>query len=347
MKKGKILFFLAWVGALVLLIIITLYNQSKTDKFMGLTSSKEYKLNLSYPAILEKNLVLVGQEVKKGQLLATLTRADMHGKMELLEHEMQIMRDKSALKLSTLKTKRQMLGLNYQNQSTLLEQKIQLAYQTLQRNKSLLNALALSDAQSFSELRSKIATLQSQKRLLRSEYAIEREAVEELVRIEQARLTNELATLTTQKQLIEQKEARLRLYSPIDGEVGSIAQSEQSSVKAFADIIKIHSKAPEYVTGYIHESTLNDLKVGQKVCITPKSDPNVKSVVGTIESIENRVEDIPLKLKKYKIIPVWGYKVLISLEPNRLKLGESVVISTALGKSPAQRLIDTLLEWAK
>jgi multidrug efflux pump subunit AcrA (membrane-fusion protein) len=80
MRTGKILIYVAWIIAIVLLATITMFNQEKVDSFLGLTQSKQRTLNFPFPVQVKELYVAVGEEVTKGQKIADILRVDTKDK---------------------------------------------------------------------------------------------------------------------------------------------------------------------------------------------------------------------------------------------------------------------------
>ncbi len=346
MKKGKFILFTAWVGAIVLLVYITTLNQSKVDKFMGLTANKEHIINFPYPVQLEKVYVLPGQKVKKGELLAELVRADLISKTNILNSQIDELKAKILTEIGAINTEIQSLDIKYKIEINRLYMQIKQAKLELKTNKKLLQSVS-RESSSFSTLSYEIKSLQQEKRSAKAIYLNQKKHLKKQLENVNAPFVAQLDKLLEEKKILSKKEDRLTVYAQMDGKIGFISHSENSQIKPFDPLFKIYSKYPEFVTGYIHEDILNELNVGQRVAITSsnKTDRSKTLTYGTIKSIENRIEEIPTKLKRYKIVPLWGYKVFISIPKNNLQLGKKVMITTKIKKNIFKTKVESALAY--
>ncbi len=347
MKKGKFILFTAWVGAIALLVYITTLNQSKVDKFMGLTANKEHIINFPYPVQLEKVYVLPGQKVKKGELLAELVRADLISKTNILNSKIDELKAKILTEIETINREIQSLDIKHQVEISKLDMQIKQAKLELKTNKRLLQDVAGSGNSSFSALSYEITSLKQAKNSAETIYLNQKEHLKKQLEQVNSPFVAQLDKLLEEKRVLSEKEDRFTVYAQMDGKIGLISHSENSQVKPFDPLFTIYSKYPEFVTGYIHEDIINELSVGQRVAITSsnKTDSSKTLTYGTIKSIENRIEEIPEKLKRYKIMPLWGYKVFISIPENSLQLGKKVMITTKIKKSGLESKVESALAY--
>ncbi len=334
MKKGKWILWVAWLCAILLLVLITVFNQAKVDKFIGLTSNKEQEINFSYTVQIDKAHVLPGKEVKKGDLLVELIRPDLSSKVKIIDSKISELLAKKSIEVNDINGELQSLEIKYEIAIEKLNMQIKQNKVKLNENKKLLQSIVPIDRNYFATLKYKIESLKKDKRSKQTIYESHKKQLTQKLEYINAPFEAQINELLQEKKILDQKHEKLIVYSPIDGEVGSMSYNRNSPIKAYDTILTVHSKYPKFATGYIHEDIINELVVGQKVGVSAfnKTDSSKKIVYGIIESIENRIEEIPVKLKKYKIVPLWGYKVLIKLPENNFQLGKKVMITSSLDK---------------
>ncbi len=337
MKKGKWILWAAWLFAILLLVFITVFNQAKVDKFIGLTSNKEQKINFSYAVQIVRTSVLPGEEVKKGDLLMELIRPDLSSKATIIDSKISELEAKKLIEINKIDGELQTLDIKHKIVIEKLNSQIRHSRSKLNENKKLLQSITDTNRDSFATLKYKITSLNRDKQSKKTIYEIDKKQLVKELKHVKAPFEAQINELLEEKKILSEKEKNLVVYAPIDGEIGSMSHNKNSSIKAYETLLTIHSIYPKFATGYIHEDIINDLRVGQRVEVSAfnKTDSSKKMVYGTIESIENRIEEIPVKLKKYKIVPLWGYKVLISLPENTLQLGKKVMINSSLEKKGA------------
>ncbi len=350
MKKGKWILWFAWLCAILLLVLITVFNQAKVDKFIGLTSSKEQKINFSYAVQIDKAHVLPGEEIKQGDLLVELIRPDLSSKAKIIDSKINELLAKKSIKINDINGELQSLGIKYEIEIKKLNMQIKQNKVKLNENKNLLQSIVEVDRNYFEALNYKIKSLKKDRQAKQKIYESYQKQLTQKLEYINAPFEAQINELLQEKKILDQRHEKLLVYSPIDGEVGSMKYNRNSPIKAYDTILTVHSKYPKFATGYIHEDIINDLVAGQKVAVSAfnKTDSSKKMVYGTIKSIENRIEEIPVKLKKYKIVPLWGYKVLIELPENNFQLGKKVMITSSFDKkSFFEAKVISLLEFLK
>ncbi len=347
MKKERFILFSVWFFAVIILLYLTTLNYSKVDKFMGLTASKEHTINFPYSVELQKIFVTPGQQVNKGDLLAELVRSDLISKINILNSQISELEAKFLAELKSIDTKIENLNIEHKIEINKLNLQIRQKQQELKINKALLKSVIKSDIDSFSKLSYEIKSLKQTKKSLQNIYLNQKEALKREQESIKVSFAAQFDKLLEEKKLLSAKENRLSVYSPIDGKVGNIFHSENSQIKPFDPLFKIYSKYPEFVTGYIYEDSVSELRIGQRVAIKSSTQTNGDDMVvyGVIKSIENRIEEIPAQLKRYKILPLWGYKVIISLPKNNLQLGKKVIVTTDVKKGALESKIESLLAY--
>ncbi len=346
MKKSNWILLTAWAFAVGLLTLITVFNQAKIDKFMGITANNEHIVNFSYPVQLKEIYVVPGQEVKKGQLLAKLIRSDLALKLNTLNKQIIELEAKKSIKLDDINRQLNTLFTKYELDLKKINMQIEQHKLKLKENKKLFQTIVNSDNKSFSILKDNIKTLQQEKQSIKTIYLNEENFLKLELESTNALYDAQINEIIKQKDILNAKEDRLTIYAPMNGKIQSVLYNQDSQIKPFDPLLTIHPMYPEYVTGYIHENIVNELKVGQKVSIESFKNSNNKEIFyGTIESISNHIEEIPIKLKKYKMVPLWGYKVSISLSENSLQLGEKVMITSVLKQNILEKKINALLEF--
>ncbi|MFN5364950.1 MAG: HlyD family efflux transporter periplasmic adaptor subunit, partial [Bacteroidota bacterium] len=133
-------------------------------------------------------------------------------------------------------------------------------------------------------------------------------------------------TRAAQKQL-ESEKNRLFLISPIDGYVETVLVARNALVEAFTELMKINPQAPNTVIGFIHEASNAPLAVGQEVELVSFNRPEVKCS-GRITSINPKMTELPLRLRKFIEMRSWGREVFIGLpQDNRFYISEKITIN--------------------
>jgi len=348
MRSGKILIYIAWVIALALLVLITFYNQEKVDSFMGLTQSKQRTLNFPFPVEVEKLYVVIGEEVKKGQKLADVLRVDTKDKSFTINAKINELETKRVLKTDEIKGDIESLEVKRHKDIS----KIELQIKALEQKERMNNALMRSvyDGKSpLNSLRYKIEALKAEKHNLEQLYATKKANLQTMLNNTNNRIDAQIKQLKSKKEVLHNESKMISIYAPYDGSIGSVGCTSGEALKAYSPVLTIHPVYPQYVIGYIHEDVQTDIKIGEKVLIAPLSTlyKDKEPIEGVVQSISTRIVNFPVRLKKFKVVPLWGYKVLIKIPQNNLKLGQKVSVTKEVDHNRAGSKLFRMLDAIK
>jgi len=328
MRTGKILIYVAWIIALGLLATITMFNQEKVDSFLGLTQSKQRTLNFPFPVQVKELYVAVGEEVTKGQKIADVLRVDTKDKSFAIDAKINELETKRILKIDTIKGDIQSLEVKRHKDISKIDLEIQALKQKEKLNIALMNAIDINQDNKNS-IRFKIKALTTEKSNLEELYDIKKLNLQTMLNNTNNTIDAQIKQLEGKKSALKKENDLIPLYAPYDASIGSIGCTSGEALKSYSPIMTIHPVYPQYVTGFIHEDIQTDIVIGEKVIVKPLSNMYEQKVpiVGVVKSISTRIVNFPVRLKKFKVVPLWGYKVLIQIPKNNLKLGQKVSIT--------------------
>ncbi len=342
MKTSKLYLYIIWLAAVGILVFITINNKNVIDTFMGLTESKEKSLNFPFPVKIKKLYVVVGQKVIKGEKLAEVTRVDVNSKLSTMDYKINELLAKKRVKEENIHSQLKSIKLKeYQELSQLDFQIIEFKKKE-STNKKLLQAIDANQPENDNSLlHVKIKSLEKKRRDLKKLYKLKKSNTTSSLQNVSTPIEEQIKDLRHKKVLLEKDNSILAIYAPYDGDIGNVHYTENQATKEFSSIITLHPLYPSYVTGYIHEDIPTDIEIGQEVIVKPLSQlyKEEESIRGHVKSISTRIVNFPLRLKKYKIVPLWGYKVLIEIPENSLKLGQKVSISQTLDDNVSELTI--------
>jgi len=329
MRTGKVILYITWILAVALLVLITLYNQTKVNSFMGLTQSKQRIINFPFPVQVKEVFVTVGEKVNKGQKVAEVVRVDVNDKTFSLNSKIQELESKKALKIKELSSKLEFLNRKKEKELAEIDYKILGLKEKRKANRTMMQSLSISPV-AKSSLDIQIDALKKKKESIKNIYETQKENILVMLDHTQKMFDAELKLLSEKKSILFEENTPITIFAPYDASIGSIACTSGEALKPYDEIMTIHPVYPQYVTGYIHEDVQIDIKIGDSVIISPMvnlsgltSDNNIK---GIVKSISTRIVSFPVRLKKFKVVPLWGYKVLIEIPENNLMLGQKVSV---------------------
>ena len=330
MRTSKLFIYITWLLAVGILIFITINNKNVIDSFLGLTESKEKSLNFPFPVQIKNLYVVVGQKVTKGEKLAEVTRVDVNSKLSTIDYKINELVAKKRIKEENINAQLKAIELKEYQELSQLDFQIREFKKKEATNQKLLQAIQTNQTDyDTSLLHVKIKSLQKKRDNLKKLYALKKSNTLSSLENINTPIEEQIKDLQHKKILLEKDNSIIALYAPYDGDIGNVNYTTNQAVKEFSKIITMHPLYPSYVTGYIHEDIPLDINISQEVIVKPISQlyKEKKEIKGYIKSISTRIVNFPLRLKKYKIVPLWGYKVLIEIPKNNLKLGQKVSIS--------------------
>jgi HlyD family secretion protein len=341
MRTSKLFIYFAWLIAVGILIFITINNKNMTNSFLGLTESKEKSLNFPFPVQVKKLYVVVGQKVTKGEKLAEVSRVNINSKLSTIDYKINELVAKKIVKEDNIHSQLKAIELKEYQELSQLDFQIKEYQKKEDTNQKLLQTIQANQTNYDSILHVKIKSLQKKRDNLKKLYALKKSNILDSLETINNPLEEQIKDLKHKKTLLEKDNSIIALYAPYDGDIGNVNYTENQSIKEFAPIISIHPLYPSYVTGYIHEDIPTDIKINQEVIVHPLSQlyKEEEKIKGYVRSISTRIVNFPLRLKKYKIVPLWGYKVLIEIPKNNLKLGQKVSISMPIENNQSSSTI--------
>lgn len=118
-----------------------------------------------------------------------------------------------------------------------------------------------------------------------------------------------------------------------DGVVGSIDIMVGQHVAAFQSLMTFYSPNPRLVNGFLHDTAILELVVGQEVIIQSAGNP-MKRTTAKVVSIGERYTNFPVRLKPaFSQTEVWGQEVNI-LMPENHKFLPSEKVNISAPSSP-------------
>ncbi len=333
MRSGKIFIYITWFIAVGLLFVITMYNQNRVDSFLGLTESKEHSLNFPHDVSIKTLYVVAGQKVKKGEKLAEVMRVGLAKDEVNYAYKIQLLVDKLDSKKIEIKGALNELKAKKDQELLRLDSNIEILKTKKRTQQRLLQMVDDNSHYHDRSLDSKIKIIQQKKATLKKVFDVKKTNL--LISLE----TNTKDINSRIKALKEKQDFKNEieiLVAPYDADISEVSYKEGASVKSFSSIITLHPLYPSYIKGYIHEDIQTKIALNQRVLIQTNNASNQSEtprIEGIVKSISTRIVNFPVRLKKYKVVPLWGYKVIIEIPKNNLKLGQKVVISQAVDEN--------------
>jgi multidrug resistance efflux pump len=328
-----------YISALILAGVLILMNysmQSKTASFYGFAENKETEINHINDVLVEKIYVENGQEVKKGDLLIEVKDANLPARIDELKLEKEAIEQTVIQKKSEILNKIAMIELERDVRLKDLEGKIQLLEKEIALNKSLFEGLKTIDSVDDTYSNADAVKLEF---MNQSRTDIMNQAQGE-INMQKNMLAN-LATPSNVKTRIidaeinyyEKEKDKLLIYAPSDGLIGNITCKEGENISAFSTLMNFYKHNPTLVKGYVHESMILEVQVGDILEVSSSLHPDVK-IQGEVFGLGSRIVEIPERLRKIADFKTYGREVLIKIpEQNNFLQKEKVLLNTINNES--------------
>ncbi len=326
--KFNILFLLFPAALAACFWIASDFQYQSVNSFFGIAETELQSLNFDHDIAVREVFVKTGDLVKQGDTLATFYRAELdrqslenlsdlqiteterNAEFAILEKEKDLVRTRLSADVRELYTEISLLA----TEDSLTSVFRSSVYPDM---KTAGNKIV---ADKMEALRKQIDDLQKR---AREEISILESRQAALEAVASVRNAGTRASL----QQLESEKNRLFLIAPVDGYVESVMMARNSLKEAFTELMKINPNAPNMVVGFIHEASDAPLAVGQEVELVSFNRPEM-NCKGQIASINPRMTELPLRLRKFIEMRSWGREVYIGLpQGNRFYISEKITIN--------------------
>ncbi|MBL7032846.1 MAG: efflux RND transporter periplasmic adaptor subunit [Candidatus Delongbacteria bacterium] len=326
--------YITWALATLLVILIVVNFRSVVTDFYGIAESSEVEISYESATIVRQISVIPGQEIGAGQLLVELEQPDLTVELNRVRHRLEeVTADREIWFKQTVARIAELEALQLAATSELDYQLLETRAR-FRMNRELATGLPSLGVRSTAVENDSRAENPLLLEIERLEAA--RPLVVEPYRIQIARLAEELQTadpqqieinrLTRELILLEKKLAQLTFKATTPGLIGAVNFKNGETVPPYSAILTLHSRAPLFVRGYIHENSHNQVAVGQTVRLVSLTD-NGYQIPGEIAGVGSRIVSFPTRLAKRPAVTIWGREVMIRIsQENNFLLGEKILI---------------------
>ena len=334
---GKKLLYLTWILAFFMVVkTSSLIQNEETTEFQGIAETREVIVNSENCVEIRRIHVLPGQEIQKGRLLVELKRPTLTMKLNEITHQLKELKSRDTCNRDEIKSHIRQLRADKKVSVSELDHKIEQMTSRYSFNKEMVSGLkSIANPSRTTKYAKKPGAMEIEIENLKQERYLTKKRFQTLI----DDLTTKLASTQTPEtihqeslkkelELLEKEKTSLLILAPIDGIIGSIYCKAGEKISPFQTILTLHTRAPSYVRGYIHENIYNLASIGDVVQVIAFTDEG-KRVKGEIVGVGSRIIEYPLRLKKRPEMQLWGREVEIHLpDKNPLLLGEKVMIQT-------------------
>ena len=332
MKKINILYIIA-LGVLFVLFKMGGQYARQSVTFFGFAENKETQINMNHPVEVKTIHVIPGQQVKKGDLLLEVAHTDVDLKLDKVNFDLAELSAKERLWAADLRSKITQLEAQKLNKYNEIQAKIETIEMEIAFNRTLikgLNSVTISEA----ELEDK----NDPKKLRINQLQKELASVVVPLDVEIKRLKQELYTmgnpykvqmekLANDQKYYAAEQEKLDILAPTDGLIGNIHVKNAENLSSFSTLITFYEEKPTLVEGYVHESLILKVAIGDTIEVISSLHPE-HVCRGKVVGLGSRIIEIPERLRKIAELKTFGREVLISIpEDNHFLQKEKVVLN--------------------
>lgn len=304
------------------------FQYQSVNSFFGIAETEPRLLNFDHDIAVREVFVKTGDLVKQGDTLATFYRAELDERSLENLSELQLTETERAAEYAILEKEKALVRTRLSADLRELYTEISLLV-----TEDSLNAIFRGSVYPDLKPAANKIVADKMEALGKQMDELQKSAREEISILEskQAALgavasVRKAGTKAAQLQ-VETEKNRLFLIAPIDGYVESVLVARNSLVSAFTELMKINPQSPNMVVGFIHEASDAPLVVGQEVELVSFNRPEI-TCKGRITSINPRMTELPLRLRKFIEMRSWGREVYIGLpQENRFYISEKITIN--------------------
>jgi hypothetical protein len=329
MRSAKTILWLVWSLALLLFIFLSFYLHQSSRNFYGTTKPSMTSLNHPWPVRILDIKRHEGEHIEAGMVLYSYKRIDLDDKVEKLKEEMEriisdhrIFREKIAasIRLTKIEEAQTLLPVTQKIEALRVQKKERLSFLTT------LDPKLKPDT---TKITAKLRTLQKERKLIKERFSKKRDALKKEQEIREKEVVPKLDRLYKKRQALLDARKPKEVIATKNAIVQKIAKREGMTLQPFEDIMLLTSSYPTTVEAFIPETESNMLNIREKVVVkTESKQGNTKSYIAEVIDMGSRIEQIPPHLKKFQNIALWGYKIVLKLPPNDLKIDQKVALST-------------------
>jgi len=118
---------------------------------------------------------------------------------------------------------------------------------------------------------------------------------------------------------------QIPILAPTDGLIGNIHVMESENVSDFNSLISFYEENPTRVKGFVHESMILHVNVGDTLEVVSSLHPENRCL-GVVSGLGTRIVEIPERLRKNPQIKNYGREVLIEIPAENNFLQKEKVI---------------------
>lgn len=315
-----------------LLYQLTINIGGETAFFYGFAENKETELSHSEDILIKEIKIKPGQLVEEGEVLMIVGRAEIAFQKEIKSSDLQQIAADKNIESQKISIELRQIDAEEEAKMKHLDAEIKILKSKIASKLSIFDDLKHVDEIQLEEV-AKVEKLQL--KVLEESRVIERKSFESKRKVVRDKLAlvgktdlPEIARIKKQISFIEEAEDQLTITAPSDGIIGNVQVKVGENISSFNTLISFYEKHPSVVKGYVHESMILQVNVGDSLKVSSTNRPD-NIIEGFVSGLGSRIIEIPERLRKVPEQKTYGREVIISIpSQNDFLQKEKVLLNT-------------------
>lgn len=334
METIKKIFNPLYLVALILAYFLYSYSQKSTESsemFFGFAENKETEINLDYPVKVDKIMVKPGDFIEAGTQLAELTQITLSKEINDEQLRINELTSEFMTKKNDIESEISVLQSEMNQELKEIDAEIEKLKSERKFKESLSSGLKTIDIKPGLESQkvfdTELKTLNEKKDLIKSNYGTKISSKNLRIEDEKGIYNSAVKRHNSDVGFAEEKMKKLDLKSPSNALVGNVHIKEGEYIQSFKTMVTLYEPNPTLVAGFVHESMIVDVEVGDKFFIRSALNQDHRCT-GVVTGMGSRIVEIPERLRKMPELKTYGREVLIAIPAdNKFLQKEKVIIS--------------------
>jgi len=320
---------------IAILLGLFLYNYSQksnetADLFFGFAENKETEINLDYPVKVNKIMVKPGDFIQAGTQMAALTQLALDKEINDEQLRINELSSEFATRKNDIESEIKVLESELQKAQKDIAVDIEKLEAEMKYTESLKEGLETIDIKPGEESKafnaSKIEALKDKSKNVALTYQARIQAMRLRIEDERGTYNSAVKRHNSDVGFAQEKLKKLDLKAPSNALVGNVHIKEGEYISSFKTMVTLYEPNPTLVAGFVHESMIVNVEVGDKFLIKSALNPE-NTCSGVVTGMGSRIVEIPERLRKIPELKTYGREVLISIpSDNKFLQKEKVVI---------------------
>ena len=321
--------YIFWVFLLVIAgWLMTRFSNSSQTTLFGSAETQGQILNYEYPILIHKIHVHPGDPIHKGDTLMVLARPELDKQATLKNNEIQVNVAENQAKSQNVDKELERLTTEHATKVNELKSQIQLL-ESEEKTQAAIRLVVENNKTNVgrSLLVEKINTLKNAITVEQQSYAAQARKLNQQRVAESSVSESKKNSVEQEISFLQEAKGKLVLLSPIEGYVEAILVFENEIAPQYKELMKINSKKPDMVKGFLPETANVMYQLGDSVGLQSSTRPDI-TTKGILVGSTPQLVELPDRLAKLQRVKSWGREVYVKLLPtNDFFIGEKIIIT--------------------